>query len=275
MELQLSPGNVKNAMKSVGASSSDLWKVPPQSIVVMPGYNIRIKNARYHERVDEIKESILTNGFLPDHPLSGYVNRTGDGDEIVLIGGHRRLEATLLAIGEGAQIETVPIIIKPKGTDMGDLFVDLKVGNDGEPLGMLEQALLCKRLINFGWSEQHVAKRFGYKTVQTVDNYLMLAGAGDAIHSYISEERISSSLAIQLLAKHGIKAYAMIEKMVGDKTTKVKPKDVPAIRLKQLLRKQAEPMYETLKTVQADPEFGRLAPETQAALQKLLTVAVQ
>ena len=273
MELQLSPGNVKNAMKSVGASSSDLWKVPPQSIVVLPGYNIRIKNARYRERVEAIKESILVNGFLPDHPRSGYVNRTGDGDEVVLIGGHRRLEATLLAIKEGAEIDTVPVIIKPKGTDMGDLFVDLKVGNDGEPLSMLEQALLCKRLITFGWNAVQVAERFGYKTSQTVDNYLVLAGAGDAIHNYISEERISASLAIQLLTKHGVKAYVMIEKMMGDKTSKVTPKDVPAIRFKQQLRKQAEPMYETLKTVQADPAFGHLAPETQEALKKLLTTA--
>ena len=42
-------------------------------------------------------------------------------------------------------------------------------------------------------------------------------------------------------------------------TTTVTPKDVPAIRFKQFLRKQAEPMYQAIQTVQADPGWKSLS----------------
>ena len=271
MDLILSPGNVKTTMSAVGASSADLWKVPPHQIVVLPEYNIRVRNEAYNQRVRDIADSIKVNGFLLDHPLTGYVNRTEDGDQIVLIGGHRRLEAVLIAISEGYEILTVPVIIKPgKGTSMEDLLVDLKVGNDGEPITLLEQALLCQRLLKFGWDPQQMAKRLGYKDVQQVGNLLTLAAAPQPIRHHVAMDRISASLAITLLLKHGPKALEVVEKLVAGKGKKVTPKDVPAIRFKQHLRKQAEPMYRAIQTVQADPGWASLSKETQALLEETM-----
>lgn len=270
MDINLIQGSGKKAMAEINASSSDLWKVPPHEIKLLEGYNIRIRNEAYNRRVREIADSIKINGFLSDQPLSVYARKTETGaNELVLIGGHRRLEAVKIAIAEGCEIPAVPVIVKPFGTSVEDLLVDLKVGNDGEPITMLEQALLCQRFIKFGWEPQQIAERLGYQTPQ-VSNLLTLAAAPAAVRNHVANDRISATLAIQLLLKHGTKAPEFIERLITGKTTKVTPKDVPAIRLKQFLRKQAVPMYETLNSVKDDPGFAALAPETRTKLEELL-----
>ena len=92
---ELTPGNTKAAMKAVGASSSDLWKVEPARLRVLEGFNARIKNDAYTARVRWIADSIKANGFYPDKPLTGFV-ALEDGEEVIYItGGHRRHEEDL------------------------------------------------------------------------------------------------------------------------------------------------------------------------------------
>jgi len=112
---ELTPGNTKAAMKAVGAASSDLWKVDPGQLRTLDGFNARIKNDAYAARVRWIADSIKANGFYPDKPLTGFV-ALEDGEEVIYVtGGHRRHEGVLLAIEEGADVPTVPVVIKPRG----------------------------------------------------------------------------------------------------------------------------------------------------------------
>lgn len=139
---ELTPGNTKAAMRAVGASSSDLWKVEPGRLRVLEGFNARVKNEAYTARVRWIADSIKANGYYPDKPLTGFV-ALEDGVEVIYVtGGHRRHEGVLLAIEEGADVGTVPVVIKPRGTSMEDLMVDLVVGNEGDPLTTYEQAVV-------------------------------------------------------------------------------------------------------------------------------------
>ena len=48
---ELVAGNVKDAMKSAGAPSGDLWQVPPGQLRVIPGFNPRPRNAKYMSMV--------------------------------------------------------------------------------------------------------------------------------------------------------------------------------------------------------------------------------
>lgn len=61
---ELTPGNTKAAMKAVGAASSDLWKVAPDQLRTLDGFNARIKNDAYAARVRWIADSIKANGFF-------------------------------------------------------------------------------------------------------------------------------------------------------------------------------------------------------------------
>lgn len=267
----LTAGNVKAAMKDAGAVSADLWQVAPDRLRVLEGFNARVKNEAYTGRVRWIADSIKANGYYKDKPLSGFVAREDGVDVIYVTGGHRRHEAVHLAISEGVDVPHVPVVIKPKGTGMEDLTVDLIVGNEGEPLTTYEQAVVCKRLAGFGWDSKEIARRVGYSTAQYVDGLLALAGAPLPIRKMVIESVISATTAIEAIKKHGDKAtdvlLAAVVKAGGGRVT---AKAMPGAEFKKAVKKQAEPMYTALTKVQADPGFAMLSGELRHLLEQLL-----
>lgn len=270
-DASLTAGNVKAAMKDAGAVSADLWQVAPDRLRVLEGFNARIKNDAYTARVRWIADSIKANGYYKDKPLSGFVARE-DGDDVIYVtGGHRRHEAVHLAISEGVDVPHVPVVIKPKGTGMEDLTVDLIVGNEGEPLTTYEQAVVCKRLAAFGWDSKEIARRVGYSTAQYVDGLLALAGAPLPIRKMVMESVISATAAIEAIKKHGDKAtdvlLAAVVKAGGGRVT---AKVMPGAEFKKAVKKAAPVFYDTLTKVQADPGFKHLSPELRKALVELL-----
>lgn len=268
---ELTPGNTRSAMKAVGAETSELWKVSPGRLKVLEGFNARIKNDTYSARVRWISDSIKANGFYPDKPLTGFV-ATENGEEVIYVtGGHRRLEAVLLAIEEGADVPTVPVVVKPRGTSMEDLTVDLIVGNEGEPLTTYEQAVVCKRLASFGWPAKEIARRLGYSSQQYVEGMLMLASSPIAIRKMVSENIISATTAIEAIRKHQDKAIdVLLAAMVKSSGGKVTAKHMPQDDFKKILRKQAELMYATLCKVQLDSAFTALSEDTKKDLEELM-----
>lgn len=268
---ELTPGNTKAAMKAVGAASSDLWKVQPERLRTLPGFNARIINDAYTARVRWIADSIKVNGFYPDKPLTGFVALEGGEEVIYVTGGHRRFEAVFLAIEEGADVPTVPVVIKPRGTSMEDLTVDLVVGNEGEPLSTYEQAVVCKRLAGFGWESKEIARRLGYSTAQYVDGLLLLASAPLAVRRMVMESVISATTAIEAIKKHGDKAGDVLQAaMVKSGTGRVTAKHMPQAEFKKTLKKQAEPMHKMLTTLMDDPGYSQLSTKFQKALVELL-----
>lgn len=268
---ELTPGNTKAAMKAVGAASSDLWKVAPDKLRTLEGFNARVKNDAYAARVRWIADSIKANGFYPDKPLTGFV-ALEDGEEVIYVtGGHRRHEAVTLAVSEGVEVATVPVVIKPRGTSMEDLTVDLVVGNEGEPLTTYEQAVVCKRLAGFGWDSKEIARRLGYSTAQYVDGLLSLASAPLAVRKMVIEAVISATTAIEAIKKHGGKATdVLLAAMVKSAGGRVTAKHMPDADFKKAVKKQAEPMYTALTKVQADPGFAKLSKEVRELLAELL-----
>lgn len=267
----LTAGNVKAAMKEAGAVSADLWQVAPDRLRVLEGFNARVKNEAYTGRVRWIADSIKANGYYKDKPLSGFVAREDGVDVIYVTGGHRRHEAVHLAISEGVDVPHVPVVIKPKGTGMEDLTVDLIVGNEGEPLTTYEQAVVCKRLAGFGWDSKEIARRVGYSTAQYVDGLLALAGAPLPIRKMVIESVISATTAIEAIKKHGDNAtdvlLAAVVKAGGGRVT---AKAMPGAEFKKAVKKQAEPMYTMLTKVQEDPGYDSLSDDLRCMLAALL-----
>jgi len=184
--------------------------VDPGKLRTLEGFNARVKNEAYTARVRWIADSIKANGFYPDKPLTGFV-ALEDGEEVIYVtGGHRRHEGVLLAIEEGADVGTVPVVIKPRGTSMEDLMVDLVVGNEGDPLTTYEQAVVCKRLAGFGWEPKEIARRLGYSTAQYVDGLLALAASPLALRKMVMENVVSATMAIEAIKKHGDKAVDVL-----------------------------------------------------------------
>ena len=269
-EMELTPGNVKAAMKESGAGSRDLWQVAPDKLRTMDGFNVRQPGPEHEAHIRSIADSIKANGYYQYQPLGGVV-AIEDGEQVIYIhAGHCRLEAALLAIEEGATLERLPVVVSPAGTSMEDLTVELVRGNSGKALTTYENAVVCARLSRFGWESAQIAARLGYSSAQYVDGLLMLAGAPAAVRNMVIEGAVSATLAIGTLAKHGDKAAGVLKAAQGTtKGGRVTAKAV-APTLVKLQRKEAPRMHEALTHLKADPAFKELAPSLRAVVTAIL-----
>lgn len=226
---ELISGNVKAAMKSLGASSSDLWKVEPAKLRRLKDFNGRIRTPAYLEHLASIKESIRENGYYPDKPLAGYVAKDDDGSDVVYVTeGHTRFEAVDELIAEGVEFGTIPVVIKPKGTTMEDLTIALVTSNEGRPFTTYEKALMVKRLVGMGMDEATIAKRLSFKTGKAyVDDLLLLAGAPKAVRDLLIADKIAATMAIAELKASGPKAAERLKAAVDTAAEKGKAKASP------------------------------------------------
>jgi len=239
-DLELVRGNVKKAMADAGAKSGDFWSVPPSMLRVIDGFNGRIRTPAYLEHLARIKDSIRENGYYQDKPLAGFVAKEDGEDVIYVTEGHTRFEAVRELIEEGHEIERVPVVVKPNGTTMEDLTFALVTSNEGRPFTTFETALMVKRLVGMGVDEATIAKRLGFKAGKAyVDDLLSLAGAPKAIRDMVIAEKISATLAIQELKRHGAKAVDRLKAAVakaeasGKKKASAKHLDKPAKQSKK------------------------------------------
>jgi ParB-like chromosome segregation protein Spo0J len=207
-QIEFFPGAVKKATE--GCKSADLWKVPPVRLRRQPGFNVRVNSDAYKARVRYIADSIKNNGYYPDKPMAGYVAKDGDEHIIIVTDGHTRMDALDLAISEGAEVETVPVVTKPNGTSMEDLTVALVTGNSGQPLTPYETAMVAKRLAGYGMDDQTIAQRIGF-SLNHVQNMLFLMSAPASVRKMVEEDKVSFSSAVASLREHGARAVQVLK----------------------------------------------------------------
>jgi len=274
--LELTPGKVKEAMQLANASSSDLWKVAPDNIKLIPEFNARIVDAEYIRQVRTLANSMKVEGFYPDKPLTGYVGVTKGGQIIYLTDGHRRLEAAKLAISEGAEIEKLPIIVAAKGTSVIDLTVALVKGNAGQPLKPYEVAVVCKRLARFGWDDAKIAERLDF-TQGYVADLLLLMASPEPIHEAVRSGTMSMTTAVELCVEHGagvVEYLDQCKKAAADAgKTKITKAMLPGEALKRYAKKNANMAFGALKLIQADPAYIALNSDLRLKLDALLANA--
>lgn len=244
--LELTPGSVKKAMSELGASSGDLWKTRPQDIKVLPGFNPRIRTAKLDAKIRWLADQMKEFGFYPDKPLAGYVAVENGSNVLYLQDGHGRLEAALLAISEGADINTVPFLAKDRSSDAKDLTVALVASNEGEPFTPMEKSILVKRFRVFGSSDTEIAKAMRCSPAY-VGQLATLAGAPMRIKNMVIAEQVSATNAIEAIRKHGDKAAdvlsAALEKAQASGKTKASAKDDATSALTSRQKKYGPSLY--------------------------------
>ena len=269
----LVPGSIKGGMKAVEAGSRDLWQIDPTKLRVIEGFNPRVMNDEYKAHIRSIADSIKTEGFFQDQPLAGYV-ATIEGEPVVFVyNGHTRLAATLLAISEGAEIPRLPVVVSQSGLSMEDMTVALIRGNGGKSLTYYESAVVCKRLIKYGFTEEEISARTGI-TGPLVRNRLALMAAPLKLREMVANDSMSATLAIELLNNHGDKAVEKAEEAQSraaeaGKTKVRKAQTAPSARVK-FVKKSAPKLYEAASSVRRDPAFTKLSPDVQELLEGLL-----
>ena len=274
-DVHLVPGSIKTAMKDAEAGSRDLWQVSPFELHLIENFNVRVNTEKHLAKVREIADSMLSEGYYQDKPLAGYVAKEDGKQKIYVYDGHTRLAAVKLALEEGANIDRVPVVVSQAGISMEDLTVALVRGNSGEPLAPYEMGIVCKRLVRFGMEIPMIATRIGV-TEQYVKNLLSLMAAPVEIRNMVIQDRVAASTAIDVIAKHGEKALAVLEKAEskanGAGKSRVTGKHVdPASEFKKAIREQAFEMFEILKGIANDEgSFNGLTSDLADRLARTL-----
>ena len=194
---------------------------------------------------------------------------------IIVRDGHTRLEAVRRAIKAGAQIETLPAVVSPRGTTMVDITVGLVKNNEGKPLEPIEKAVVFKRLIGWGWDEAKVAERFAV-TPGYVKDLLRLLEAPDDLKNLVSAGKVSAGTAIKQIKKEGATEAtktmtAAVKEAESNGTSKVSAKHLKkkanegmALKAGEVVKRKptAKEMDELLRLVWGDKNYEKLDAKT-------------
>lgn len=277
----ITTGNIKKAMEKGDGkkrfTAGDLWNIAPGTIQVIPGYNVRERNADYLANVQKLKQSIKGNGFKKDSALSVIIRRDENGEQsICLKRGHQRLEATMELVAEGESIPTVPCIIAADDCSEEDMTADLVLSNNGSPLSPYATAVVCKRMTRFHPDDHSaIAKKLNLWPAQVSDYLLMINGPIE-IRNYVRDGVVSFTLAVQILQEHGPKALQVIEQglarsaAAGGKTEKLRPRFVPGKVIKKAITQAAPTMKTAIENIRQDKGYSQLSPENQQKLEEIL-----
>lgn len=221
--LQLTPGNLKEGMKAIGATSNDLWKVPVEQLRPIEGFNVRVRNAKYLARVRKYADSMKKHGYLFQKPMSGYMARDAAGNDVVYYtAGYTRREAIDLAnseLPEDKQIKFVSMVMQPaKTTTMRQLNALLITDNESAALDPYEQSIVCKRMLDDGVTVPEIASETGFST-EWVDSLLELAAAPQELQLMVVDDIIKPTFAIETIKEHGGEgALAILKEALARKT---------------------------------------------------------
>lgn len=181
-------------------------RVALDKLAVLPGFNTRVKDADYRERVTGIAESIVANGFFDDKPFA--VTMLPGDDTVYIYDGEHRFDAAKAAVLDGAEFpDGLPVAWAKDGATVRDLTIHLAHGNAGERLNMVELAAVVRRMQGLGMDKGEIAEALG-RTTRHIDNLFVLAEANQTVKKAVASGKIAGAEAVKLVRKHGSKDAA-------------------------------------------------------------------
>lgn len=267
-------GSIKKAKEEAGASSSDLWKFPVESIHVEPGFNVRLPSAELDQHIRALADSIKANGFFAHSPLAGYVKNVDGKHVLMLTDGHCRLKAVKLAIQEGAEIGELPVVASSQGTNIEDLTAALVVKNTGKRLTSLERGIVVKRLLLYNWDQEKITQKTGISAAE-IDSLMVLMSAPQEIRGMVERGEVAAKVAVAEIREKGSGAVESIKKMKAVAKVKGHAKVTSRHRdgatIKKVLRKQGEAMLDALREIRSDVGYSVLAEDLKEKIGSILS----
>lgn len=223
-------------VRELAQGRSDIHRVNPYNLTIKDGWNSRdTASVENQDHIDALALSIAEHGV--QEPLTVY----GEDGVLIVTDGHCRLLATYKAIETyGAEILTVPVKTELKGAGEPERLLSQIIRNSGKPLAPLESGRVCKRLTDFGWSIEAVAKKTAM-SIAKVNSLLELHAAPQAIKDQINSGLVSPTLAASVIRKNGeIGAITILESAVSSAKERGKDKatlkDTGSVSLRKLLK---------------------------------------
>jgi ParB-like chromosome segregation protein Spo0J len=187
-------------LADIATGRIDLFWLDPRVIKILSG-NFRDFNAIDNiEHVEEIKRSIVANGWRRNNPITvRYV----DGEaHLIPGGGETRLRAALAAIAEGYELERITVVSEVAGQNDVDRIFGQGGDNLGKPFTMLEDAQRVKDLMGKGVSEEDICRRFPCDGPK-LKSLLRLLEMPEKLQAFIRNKNVSATYALQIATEHG------------------------------------------------------------------------
>lgn len=177
-------------LASITQGRSDIHRIDPSHINVKDSWNGRdFKDPDNIAHVNELAASIAEIGVL--EPLTVYMEK----GKVWLSDGECRLRAVLQAKAAGAPIQTVPVKSDQQHINEGDRVFGQILRNSGKPFSDIELARTFRRLLDFGWQQGDIAKKWG-KSEGRVSQILKLLTLSNPIQTMIVKQEVTPSLAV-------------------------------------------------------------------------------
>ncbi|WP_416052802.1 ParB/RepB/Spo0J family partition protein [Cupriavidus basilensis] len=221
---ELTPGNVKDVMRSYKTGVADVYMVKLEGVRVRPGFNAaREADPEYKAAVREYADSMKANGFFRHKPLKV----AADADGFLYVSdGHTRYDAVHLANSEGAGIESIPVMNEMRGTTEEDRIFGLILDNSGRKLTPMGEGLVIKQLLGRGISEKEIARRLGFKAAK-ISGLLTLVAAPTQVRDMVAAGEVSATTAIKAMKAEGSGAVAHLTEGVATAKAAGKTKATP------------------------------------------------
>jgi ParB-like chromosome segregation protein Spo0J len=146
---------------------------------------------------------------------------------------------------------------------MEDLTVALVTSNSGRPLSPFEVATVCKRLVGYGMAPADIAKRLGYGKAY-IDGLLDLVAAPKAVRDLVTAGKVSATLAVETLKKHGKQASKVLTD--GVKQATASGKDRVTKKHVEAKPKKAPQKAEKPAVAPTQPELPGVSVDANVAL---------
>jgi ParB family transcriptional regulator, chromosome partitioning protein len=183
----------KGGIKAIAEGKKDQFRVNPFALHVKDGLNARdFSQPENIAHVADLSASIAVHGVKK--AIEVYLE---DG-RLVISDGESRLRATLLAIQNGAEIKTVPVVMGERFDNEASRIVNQIVCNSGKRFNALEQGKVFARLAAFGWTIPEIAHKTSIEPA-VVTRWLELQAAPEAVLGLVRQGKVAPTEAWRVL----------------------------------------------------------------------------
>lgn len=210
-------------IKNLADGRQDTFRVNPYLLNIRGGWNVRRLNTPENQtHIDMLARQIAAKddkgkpvGVL--EPLTVVM----ENGRLDVTDGHCRTMAAYRAIEVyGAEIDTVPVKMEPRGASKADQKFSQITRNSGKGLTRLERGENFISMIEeFGWSEDKVVSRSGMQKHVVIAD-MCLAKAPEELREMIYTGKLSASQAIESIAEFGeteaLRVFTEASKLVED-----------------------------------------------------------
>lgn len=209
--------STRQLLASGSAKRADAVRVWIGDIFIEPGFNLPESPEDYEARVEGMVAHLANGGKLPaietrDRAEGGQWVVDGQGRHDAYGRAHARGIPVADPSDGRVYIPTTPFV----GND-ADRALRLITSAEGRTLTPLQMAEGCKRLRNFGWPLEDIAKRIN-RTAERVRQLLALGDSNSDVQALVMSGEVSATVATAAARHHGDNAGAVLtEQLAGVK----------------------------------------------------------